>query len=70
MKKTDKYVSSLLEFLDNSPCNFLAVDTVKKILTANGFKEKKIDDKMAARPESYCPSTTASSTWPRRRTSR
>ena len=49
MNKTDKYVSSLLEFLDNSPCNFLAVDTVKKILTANGFKEKKIDDKMTAK---------------------
>ena len=49
MKKTDKYVSSLLEFVDNSPCNFLAVDTVKKILTANGFKEKKIDDKMTAK---------------------
>ena len=38
-----------MEFLDNSPCNFLAVDTVKKILTANGFKEKKIDDKMTAK---------------------
>ena len=48
-KLADKYVSSLLEFLDNSPCNFLAVDTVKKILTANGFKEKKIDDKMDAK---------------------
>ena len=49
-KSTDKkYVDSLLEFLDNSPCNFLAVDTVKKILTANGFKEKKIDDKMNAK---------------------
>ena len=50
MKNTsEKYVNSLLEFLDNSPCNFLAVDTVKKILTANGFKEKKIDDKMTAK---------------------
>lgn len=50
MSKPKKdYVSSLLEFLDNSPCNFLAVDTVKKILTANGFKEKKIDDKMTAK---------------------
>ncbi len=50
MKKNDnKYVDSLLEFLDNSPCNFLAVDTVKKILTANGFNEKKIDDKMTAK---------------------
>ena len=49
-KVTDKkYVSDLLEFLDNSPCNFLAVDTVKNILTANGFKEKKIDDKMSAK---------------------
>ena len=46
MSKNNDYVSSLLEFLDNSPCNFLAVDTVKKILSANGFKEKKIDDKM------------------------
>ena len=42
------YVSSLLEFLDNSPCNFLAVDSVKKILNANGFKEKKIDDELTA----------------------
>ena len=49
MSKTNNYVNSLLEFLDNSPCNFLAVDTVKKILTANGFKEKKIDDKMSAK---------------------
>ena len=50
MKRNDnKYVDSLLEFLDNSPCNFLAVDTVKKILTANGFNEKKIDDKMTAK---------------------
>ena len=46
---THNYVSSLLEFLDNSPCYFLAVDTVKKILIANGFKEKKIDDKMTAK---------------------
>ena len=49
MNKTNDYVNSLLEFLDNSPCNFLAVDTVKKILMANGFKEKKIDDKMSAK---------------------
>ena len=49
MKETNPYVSSLLEFLDNSPCNFLAVDTVKRILTDNGFKEKKIDDKMTAK---------------------
>ena len=50
MKRNDnKYVDSLLEFLDNSPCNFLAVDTVKKILTANGFNEKKIDDQMTAK---------------------
>ena len=26
MSKTNNYVNSLLEFLDNSPCNFLAVD--------------------------------------------
>ena len=46
---TDKYVKSLLEFLDNSPCNFLAVDNVKTILKKKGFKEMKIDDKMDAK---------------------
>lgn len=49
MTQKNDYVNSLLEFLDNSPCNFLAVDTVKKILAANGFKEKQIDDKMTAK---------------------
>ena len=48
-KSTEKYVKSLLEFLDSSPCNFLAVDSVKRILEANKFKEKKIDDKLAVK---------------------
>lgn len=32
---------SLLSFLDNSPCNFLAAATIKAQLDANGFKELK-----------------------------
>lgn len=48
MKKYN-YVDSLLEFLDNSPCNFQAVDTMKKMLTANGFNEKRIDDRITAK---------------------
>ena len=32
---------SLLEFLDNSPCNFFAVDTIKKTLVNSGFSELK-----------------------------
>jgi len=48
MKSTQNndHVASLLRFLDKSPCNFLAVNTVKEILTDNGFKEKKIEDKL------------------------
>ena len=36
---------SLLEFLDNSPCNFWAVETIKKHLVANGFEELQPADK-------------------------
>ena len=44
-----KYIGSLLKFMDNSPCNFLAVDTMKKILVDNGFKERKLKEKMTAK---------------------
>ncbi len=36
---------SLLEFLDNSPCNFFAVDTIKKHLDKNGFQELKQENR-------------------------
>lgn len=41
----DKYISSLLDFLDNSPCNFLAVASIKKTLVADGFTELNLGDK-------------------------
>ncbi len=45
-----KYIDSLLRFMDNSPCNFLAVETIKKILVDNGFKEKSLTEKLTAMP--------------------
>lgn len=44
-----KYIHSLLKFMDSSPCNFLAVDTMKNILVDNGFKEKSLKDKLNAK---------------------
>lgn len=38
------YIESLLKFMDSSVCNFLAVDTIKKVLVANGFMEKLLED--------------------------
>ncbi len=45
----DKYIESLLKFMDNSPCNFLAVDTIKRILEVNGFVEKKLSETIDAK---------------------
>ena len=42
------YIESLLSFMDASPCNFLAVATIKKMLVENGFKEKKLTEKLTA----------------------
>jgi len=44
------YIESLLKFMDSSPCNFLAVDTIKRILVDNGFKEKQLKEKLSAKP--------------------
>lgn len=44
-----KYIHSLLKFMDSSPCNFLAVDTMKNILVDNGFKEISLKDKLNAK---------------------
>lgn len=46
----NKYIESLLKFMDASPCNFWAVDTIKKILTENGYTEKCLYEKIAAKP--------------------
>ena len=40
------YVESLLRFMDNSPCNFLAVNTIKGLLNNAGYVERRLDDKM------------------------
>lgn len=45
----NRHISSLLNFLDNSPCNFLAVATAKELLTGNGFTELKLGDKWQLR---------------------
>lgn len=43
-------IESLLKFMDDSPCNFLAVKTIKGILNENGFEEKLLTDKITAQP--------------------
>ena len=43
-------IDSLLKFMDNSPCNFLAVKTIKEILLQNGYFEKSLKDKLDAKP--------------------
>ncbi len=40
------YVESLLRFMDNSPCNFLAVNTIRGLLNNAGYVERHLDDKM------------------------
>ena len=46
----DNQIQSLLNFLDASPCDFLAVNTVKEILNENGFSEKKLTESLAVTP--------------------
>lgn len=41
------YIDSLLKFMDSSVCNFLAIDTIKKVLVENGFAEKRLEDAFA-----------------------
>ena len=40
----EKYIHSLIEFMDKSVCNFCAVETIKDILCDAGFKELKMAD--------------------------
>ena len=44
------YIDSLLQFMDASPCNFWAVDTIKKILCENGYTERCLCQKIEAQP--------------------
>ena len=46
--ESNHYINSLLKFMDNSPCNFLAVETIKRILVENGFVEKKLSQALKA----------------------
>ena len=46
----NKYIESLLQFMDASVCNFLAVDTIKQMLSENGFSEKRIEQPLQCRP--------------------
>lgn len=43
----EKYVQSLIEFMDNSVCNFCAVETIKKELNKAGFKELSLAEPWA-----------------------
>lgn len=38
------YAASLLKFLDNSPCNFFAVDTIRQELENEGFKKLHLSE--------------------------
>lgn len=42
-EKNQRHIADLLAFLDASPCNFLAIDSVKNRLNAAGFEEKSLD---------------------------
>lgn len=43
-------IESLLNFMDNSPCNFLAIKTIKGILDKNGYCEKSLKDAFDSKP--------------------
>ena len=40
------YVRSLLNFMDASPCNFWAINTIKQMLKANGYSERHLTQPM------------------------
>ena len=46
----NNYIESLLQFMDASVCNFLAVDTIKQMLSKNGFTEKRIEQPLQCQP--------------------
>lgn len=46
----NNYIESLLQFMDASVCNFLAVDTIKQMLSKNGYVEKRIEQPFQCQP--------------------
>ena len=46
----NNYIESLLQFMDASVCNFLAVDTIKQMLSKNGYVEKRIEQPLQCKP--------------------
>lgn len=44
------HIQSLLNFLADSPSDFLAVATIKKMLNAAGFSEFRLEDKLTPKP--------------------
>lgn len=46
----NNYIKSLLQFMDASVCNFLAVDTIKQMLSKNGYVEKRIEQPLQCQP--------------------
>ena len=42
--QTTKQIQPLLNFMNMSPCNFLAIKHIKELLEAAGFQEKKLDE--------------------------
>lgn len=50
MTNNHSYVNSLLQFMDSSPCNFLAVKAIKQILNDAGYSECKLDEKITWTP--------------------
>ena len=45
-----RYIDSLLHFMNASPCNFLAVKTIKETLEKNGFKQLDLSEKFVFVP--------------------
>ena len=50
MKQTDPKLQDLMKFLDNSPCNFLAVSNIANRLDAQGFTHLDQRDKWEIKP--------------------
>lgn len=50
MATTDSHVADLMKFLDDSPCNFLAVHNISKRLEQNGFTRLDQREKWSIKP--------------------
>ena len=50
MGKNIDYIDSLIHFMDASPCNFLAINEVKRMLEDNGYTHQRLDEPLKAEP--------------------